>query len=166
MAGVQADPEAPSAAGGLQERRELLEGAPERAARAGGVLQMQRAALGLGQRLAERARRRERSPAPTSPVLAEPGCRTTPRAPIASPTRSEWVSEASDLGADLGVVAGAVEQVDGVDQDGADLARGDRLAEARRSPPRRRRVGRHMRGDWLKIWIARQPSSVPRSTAR
>src|SRR2546430_13605447 len=26
-------------------------------------------------------------------------------------------------------------------------------------------VGRHMRGDWLKIWIARQPRSTPRSIA-
>ena len=34
---------------------------------------------------------------PTCPVLAEPGCSTTPRAPIACPTRSECVSEVSDL---------------------------------------------------------------------
>ena len=27
------------------------------------------------------------------------------------------------------------------------------------------RVGRHMRGDWLKIWIASQPRSTPRSCA-
>ena len=34
---------------------------------------------------------------PTSPVFAEPGCRTTPLAPISWPTRSECVSEVSDL---------------------------------------------------------------------
>jgi hypothetical protein len=33
----------------------------------------------------------------TSPVFAEPACKTTPAAPIPSPTRSECVSEASDL---------------------------------------------------------------------
>ena len=66
---------------------------------------------------------------PTWPFSAEPGCRTTPAAPIAAPTRSEWVSEVSALGADLRVLAGAVEQVDGVDQDGLDRAVGHRLAE-------------------------------------
>ena len=35
--------------------------------------------------------------APTSPCLAEPGCSTTAAAPIAAPTRSECVREASDL---------------------------------------------------------------------
>ena len=34
---------------------------------------------------------------PTSPCLADPGCRTTPAAPIPSPTRSDWISEARDL---------------------------------------------------------------------
>ncbi len=29
----------------------------------------------------------------------------------------------------------------------------------------RNTVGRHMRGDWLKIWIARQSRSKPRSIA-
>src|SRR3954447_165101 len=60
-AGVQADPEALVASGGVDERRELVEGAPERAARAGGVLEMEGAAVALGQRLADdlpRARNR------------------------------------------------------------------------------------------------------------
>ena len=34
---------------------------------------------------------------PTSPVFAEPGCSTTPLAPIGAPTRSEWISECSVL---------------------------------------------------------------------
>ena len=56
VAGVQAQPEALVAAGGLEQRGQLLERAPERAARAGRVLQVQRAALALGQRLARSSR--------------------------------------------------------------------------------------------------------------
>ena len=138
MAGVQAHAQPLAPAGCLQQRRELVERAPERAARAGGVLQVQLAALAL--RSAPRA---IVSPAraiasPTSPVFAEPGCRTTPLAPIACPTRSEWVSEVSDLRADVRVLAGAVEQVDGVDQDGVDRALGHRLPERARRPRRGR----------------------------
>src|SRR5580704_7620248 len=33
----------------------------------------------------------------TSPVFAEPGCRTTPTAPIPAPTRNDWRSEVSDF---------------------------------------------------------------------
>ena len=51
MAGVQADAEPLVAAGELDQPRELLEGAPERAARARGVLEVQRAVLGLRERL-------------------------------------------------------------------------------------------------------------------
>ena len=96
VAGVQAHAQALAAAGGLQQRRELRQRAAERAAGAGGVLEVQLAALALGQRLGDRlAGAGDR--ARTSPVLAEPGCSTTPAAPIAWPTRSEWVSEASDF---------------------------------------------------------------------
>ena len=68
------------------------------------------------------------------------------------------------FGADVGVLAGAVEQVDGVDQHGVDRAVRHRLAE-RRDVLLAVGVGFHMRGDWLKIWIARQPRSTPRSIA-
>ncbi len=33
----------------------------------------------------------------TSPVFAEPACSTTPTAPMPLPTRSDWVSDASDF---------------------------------------------------------------------
>ena len=58
VAGVQADAEALLAAGELDQRGELLERAPERPARAGGVLEQQRARLGLRERLLDDRRRR------------------------------------------------------------------------------------------------------------
>ena len=56
VAGVQAHAEPLLAAGGLDQRCQLLEAAPERPARAGGVLQVQRAALAVGERLARSSR--------------------------------------------------------------------------------------------------------------
>ena len=53
VAGVQADAEPLVAAGDLDQPRQLLERAPERAARAGGVLEVQRAVLGLRERLGD-----------------------------------------------------------------------------------------------------------------
>src|SRR4051794_22937997 len=47
VAGVQADPEALVAAGGVDERGELVKRAPERPARARGVLEMKGAAVAL-----------------------------------------------------------------------------------------------------------------------
>ena len=96
VAGVEAHAEPRAAACRLDQRRQLLEGAAERAAGAGRVLEVQRATVGLRQRLRDHltgARDRLADVA----VLAEPGCSTTPVAPIASPTRSECVSEASDF---------------------------------------------------------------------
>ena len=70
------------------------------------------------------------------------------------------------LAAHLRVVAGDVDQVDGVDVDRLDRAR----AQAARGRPRSRPpcscVGRHTRGLWLKICIVSQPSSSARSSAR
>src|SRR5579862_3946279 len=51
VTGVQAETYALIAAGGVEELRELLEGPAQRAARARGVLEMQLAAPGFGQRL-------------------------------------------------------------------------------------------------------------------
>ena len=70
VAGVQADAEALVAARGLDQRRQLLERAPERPAGAGGVLEVQRAGLGLGQRLGDR--HRPRAPAPARPRPSAP----------------------------------------------------------------------------------------------
>src|SRR6476659_360768 len=47
VARIQADPEAIAAAGGIDQSRKLLERTSKRAAGAGGVLEMQVAALGL-----------------------------------------------------------------------------------------------------------------------
>src|SRR3954453_19376168 len=52
VAGVEAEAEAVVATAQRDQRRELLEGPPERVAGAGGVLEQQRAGLGLGQGMA------------------------------------------------------------------------------------------------------------------
>ena len=138
---------------------------PERAARAGRVLQVQRARLALGERLSEdlagaRDRRLDR------PVLAPSrGAARRRAAPIASPIAQRVGQRRERLRADVGVLAGAVEQVDGVDQHRVDRRCRPSPRGRRRSRPSSYLVGRHMRGDWLKIWIARQPLSTPRSTA-
>ena len=96
MAAVEADADPLAGAGGVDQPRQLVEVAAERALGAGGVLEQDRAALGLGERLA-------RSPSPRAgdgpfgSSLFEPAWRTTPSAPIASPSRSAWISEASDF---------------------------------------------------------------------
>src|SRR4051794_11128002 len=51
MAGVEADAEPRAAAGRVEQLGQLAERAPQRAARAGGVLEVQRAALGFVERL-------------------------------------------------------------------------------------------------------------------
>ena len=149
MAGVQADAEALARRRrASSSARELLEGAPERAAGAGGVLEVQLAALALGERLARSSRRRARSPRRRRRSWPSRGAGPRRRRRSPRPTRSEWVSEASDFARMSAVVAGAVEQVDGVDQDGVDRARGHRLPErrdvlvavGRRSPHARRLV--------------------------
>ena len=158
MAGVQAEPEPGVAAGGVDQRRELLDRAPERAAGAGRVLEMQRAALALGERLADQragARDRgERSSGLGGARMQHDGGRADRRAGL------QRVDERCErFGAYVAVLAGAVEQVDGVDQDRVDGARVHRRAERRDVLGRGRPVGFHVRGDWLKIWIAVQPRS-------
>ena len=77
--------------------RELLERAPERVARAGGVLEQQPAALRLAERVLEHlADPGQRLVARARPTV-EPGWSTTPSAPIASPMRSACISDAADL---------------------------------------------------------------------
>ena len=83
-----------------------------------GCRRCSRAGSGSARSRASASRITFRPASPTAPSgspLRAPACRTTPSAPIPSPTASAWVSEASDLRADLGVVARAVDQVDGVD---------------------------------------------------
>ena len=95
MAGVEADAEALAAAGRLEQRGELAEGAPERPARARRVLQVQRAALGLGQRLADdRAGALDRRADLARLRRAGVQDDAAPR-PSAAPTRSEAMSDVS-----------------------------------------------------------------------
>ena len=79
VAGVQAQAEPLVAAGRVDQRGQLGERAPERPARARGVLQVQRAALGLGERLARSPRRRARSPGRRRRSSPSPGA--APRRP-------------------------------------------------------------------------------------
>ena len=76
-----------------------------------------------------------------SPFWA-PGWRTTPAAPIPSPIRSAWTSEASDFLRSSASLRRAVDQVDGVDHDRVDrgsvhrlTAGGEVLLVVSRRPP-------------------------------
>ena len=80
---------------------------------------------------ARSSRRRARSPRRRRPVLAEPGAGRRRAAPIAVPDAQRVGQRGERFGADLAVLARAVEQVDGVDQHGVDRAGGHRLAEGR-----------------------------------
>ena len=167
MAGVQADADALLPADPVDQRRELLERAPERPARAGRVLEQQRArpSDSLSASLITAAARLSASSTVAS-LSAEPGCRTTPTAPSCAPAFSATFSAVERLVADLRVLGGAVEQVDGVDHERLDDPRRlHRLVErvdllvgvVRRALPGARL--------WLKIWIDRQARSSPRFTA-
>ena len=128
MAGVQAHADAIVCTGGVQQLRELLERAPERAAGAGGVLQVQLTALAVGQRLRDRLPgARDRLAHVTR--LGRAGVQH-------HPGRADRLTDAQGvrerfqrLGADVGVLAGAVEQVDGMDQHRFDRAVVHRRAE-------------------------------------
>jgi hypothetical protein len=147
VAAVEADPDALVPAGHLDEPGELLERTPERAARAGRVLEQQRAALGLGERVAE--------------GLADAVHRLLVRLlhlragmdddPVGADQVAELerVDERGErLAPDVRVLRGAVDQVDRVDRDRADRpARHPRaelldvrLLPARRPPHPRRLV--------------------------
>ena len=98
-----------------------------------------------------------------SPTV-DPGWNTTPSAPIASPVRSACESEFSDfLRISPSLDATLIRYTAWITTDSIGPA-----------PMRERNastsscfhcVGRHMRGDWLKIWSASQPYSIPRSWA-
>jgi hypothetical protein len=120
VAGVQADPRALVAAGAVDSLRELVEGAPERPAGPRGVLEVQRAVLGLRERLGDRRRRGERVVDRAAVLQRRPGCRTTAWAPerrAAAARRS--ATRATSRGSP--VLGRAVEQVDGVDEQRVDV---------------------------------------------
>ena len=146
MAGVEADPDAVAAAGGVEQRLELLERAAEGAAGAGGVLEVERALVGLGQRFVDDlAGALDR----LGDVAGLRGAGVQHHADSADP-----VADSQRLGqrrerllAHLAIGRGAVDQVDRVDEDGLDSARAHRLAELREvilgvggGPPHARRL--------------------------
>ena len=96
MAGVQADTEPLRAARRLDQLRELREGAPQRAARPGRVLEVELGAVAVGERLGDRLagsrdRRRRRGPAWRSPRAARPRRRSRGRrAASGSATPAIW----------------------------------------------------------------------------
>ena len=164
VTGVQAQAEAVVAAGGLDQRGELGEGAPERAARAGRVLEVQRASVGLRERLGDdlagtrdRGRdlaRERRAGVQDDRVRAER---------VARPQGARQRGAATSLGG-----RDPPKRSSG-DRPRGSAARRRRLRPSRRGSPQPRRRsttrGFHARGFWLKIWIARAPRSVPRATA-
>ena len=115
----------------LDQRRELLERAPERAAGARRVLEVQRAALGLGERRAMTSPARSIAGADVA-RLRRAGVQRPRRARRSRRRRAANGSATRAIFSRISrVLGGAVEQVDRVDQHGADLARRERLAEAR-----------------------------------
>ena len=130
VAGVEAHAEPLARAGRVDQLGELVERAPERAAGSCRVLEVQLAAFAVGERRGDRlAGARDRLadvPGLRRARVQDHGARAD-RVPDAQRVRQRR----QRFGADLLVVGGAVEQVDGVDQDGFDRAVGHRLAERR-----------------------------------
>ena len=121
----------------LDQPRELLERAAQRPARAGGVLEVQRAVLGLLQRLDDHLAAALQRRSDLAVFSAEPGCSTTPRAPSAAPMRNDVVSDGQRLLAEVRVLGRRIEQVDGVDQQRVDV-RARPSPRGTRRPARRR----------------------------
>ena len=128
MAAVDADADPLAAAGRIDQHRQLVEVAAERSLGAGGVLEQDRAALGLGEDLADHLAR-ARDASSSGSFLREPAWRTTPSAPIASPSRTACSERGQRLLADLLVGGRRVDQVDGVDHHRSERRGGERLVE-------------------------------------
>ena len=122
VAGVEAQPEPGRAARGLDQRVQLLERASERPARAGGVLEVQRAGAGLGERLGDHSAG-VGDGVGQRPVLGRAGVQH-------DAGRADRVADAQGvrerrqrLGPQVRIVGGAVDQVDGMDHDCPEIAR-------------------------------------------
>ena len=128
VTGVQAEAEPLAAACSLHQVGQLVERAPERAAGAGGVLQVQLAPLAFGQCAANRLSR-----APDRVGRVPPLGRAGVQDHAARAERLAGSQRVHERGqrfrADLGVLAGAVQQVNGVDQHRVDRAVSHRAAE-------------------------------------
>ena len=94
----------------------------------------------------------------------EPGWNTTPSAPIASPIRSECVSDVCDfLRMSLSFVAAFTRYTAWIT---TDLIGPSSISSRKAAMSGSFHcVGRHIRGDWLNTWIASQPRFTPRSCA-
>ena len=142
VAGVEADAEALAAAGGLDQLGQLVEVAAERARSAGGVLEQQRAALASRRapRAIELAGRVATASSSGVPLRDPGGGRRRRRRSRRRPAARGSARPATSR--DLRVLAGGVDQVDGVDH--------DRLERRRRRSPRGTRRSRPVR-------VARRP---------
>ena len=129
VAGVEAEAEPLAAAGQLDQLGGLVEVAAEQALVAGGLLEQQRAASRCPSSAAAITFAARFIEGPSGSPFCAPGWRTTPAAPIPSPIRSAWVSEASDFLRSSLSLRGAVDQVDGVDHHRFDRRGVHRLAE-------------------------------------
>ena len=128
MAGVEADPEPGPASCGVDQRGQLGKGTPEGAAGAGGVLEMEGARLGLGQRLADDLAGPLDRPADIT-LLGRSGMKHHAVGPDPGPDPQGLDERRARFVADLLVGRGAVEQVDRVDEDRLDAtARAQGLA--------------------------------------
>ena len=125
---IEAHSQPPAPAGRGKQLGQLLQRAPERAAGAGGVLQVQLAPLAFGQCAANRLSR-----APDRVGRVPPLGRAGVQDHAARAERLAGSQRVHERGqrfrADLGVLAGAVQQVNGVDQHRVDRAVSHRAAE-------------------------------------
>ena len=144
MAGVQAEPQPPAAAAGFEQLRELLDRAAQGATGSGGVLQVQRAFLALGECLTDSlARARDRGLHVAG--LGRAGVQNDGARTDLVPYAQRVGERGERLCADVGVLACAVQQVHGVDQHALDGTRRHGLPERghvllaidRRLPPAR-----------------------------
>ena len=132
VAGVEAEADAASAARTARPARsQLLERPPERVARAGGVLEQERTALRLVERVLHSISPTRGNASSCGSPLVEPGWSTTPSAPISSPSRSAWISESADFFLISRVLGGRIDEVDRVDHDRLDRPVRHELAEGR-----------------------------------
>ena len=136
VAGVEAEAEAPAAAGQLDQLRGLVEVAAEQPFVAGGLLEQERAGVAVLQRRRDHLRGAlDRGAERLAFLRARVEDDAGGADPVADPQRVGQRGER--LLAQLGVLRRAVDQVDGVDHDRFDRRGAPSPRGRRRSPPRR-----------------------------